>query len=61
MGLLDKVYVQFDEIFWETDVDFLGYVEPKRGYFAEWLNIAKHDGEPMPASTHRAPLRRSKP
>lgn len=47
MGLLDKVYLQFDEIFWETDVDLLGYIGPERGLFAEWLNIAKYTGEPI--------------
>ncbi len=47
MGLLDKVYLQFDEIFWEPDIDLLGYVGPDRGFFAEWLNIAKYTGEPI--------------
>lgn len=47
MGLLDKVYLRFDEIFWNPDVDLFGYVGPKRGYFAEWLNLAKYTGEPI--------------
>ena len=47
MGLLDKVYLQFDEVFWETDVDLFGYIGPKRGYFSAWLNIAKYTGEPI--------------
>jgi polyamine oxidase len=47
MGLLDKVYLQFDEIFWEPEVDLIGYIGPKRGRFAEWLNIAKYTGEPI--------------
>ena len=47
MGLLDKVYLQFDEIFWEPEVDLIGYIGPKRGHFAEWLNIAKYTGEPI--------------
>jgi hypothetical protein len=47
MGLLDKMYLKFDEIFWETDVDVLGYIGPERGHFAEWLNIAKYTGEPI--------------
>ena len=47
MGLLNKTYLRFDEIFWDTDVDMIGYVGPNRGYFAEWLNIAKFTGEPI--------------
>ena len=47
MGLLDKVYLRFDEAFWETDVDLLGYIGPERGRFSEWLNIAKYTGEPI--------------
>lgn len=47
MGLLNKVYLQFEERFWEPDVDVFGYVGEKRGFFAEWLNIAKFTGEPI--------------
>lgn len=42
MGLLDKVYLQFDEIFWETDVDVLGYIGPERGRFSEALNALRN-------------------
>lgn len=47
MGLLDKVYLRFDQIFWETDVDVLAYIGPELGHFAYWLNIAKYTGEPV--------------
>ena len=49
MGLLDKVYLRFDEVFWAEDVqaDLLGYVGPEHGYFAEWLNLTKYTGEPV--------------
>lgn len=47
MGLLDKVYLRFDDVFWDADVDIIGYVGPNRGYFAEWLNVAKFTGEPI--------------
>jgi polyamine oxidase len=47
MGLLNKVVLQFDEIFWEPDVDLLGYVGPERGLFSEWVNVAKYTGEPI--------------
>lgn len=47
MGLLNKVVLQFERIFWETDYDLFGYLGSERGRFAEWLNIAKHTGEPI--------------
>ena len=47
MGLLNKVYLRFPSVFWDEDADLIGYVGPKRGYFAEWLNIAKYTGEPI--------------
>jgi len=47
MGLLNKVVLRFDEVFWEPDADLLGYVGPERGIFAEWLNLAKYTGEPI--------------
>jgi len=47
MGLLDKVYLRFERVFWDADVDLIGYIGPKRGYFAEWLNMYKYLGEPI--------------
>ncbi len=47
MGLLNKVYLKFDEVFWDNDVDLFGYIGPKRGYFIEWFNMAKLIGEPI--------------
>jgi polyamine oxidase len=47
MGLLDKVYLRFDEVFWEPDVEFIGYVGPERDRYASWLNLAKYTGEPI--------------
>ncbi|MFT4729422.1 MAG: polyamine oxidase [Granulosicoccus sp.] len=47
MGLLNKVYLKFDDVFWDADVDIIGYIGPKRGYFAEWINFYKYTGEPI--------------
>jgi polyamine oxidase len=46
-GLLNKLYLRFDRIFWDLNADIIGYIGPKRGYFSEWLNIAKYTGEPI--------------
>lgn len=47
MGLLNKVYLKFDEVFWDKEPDMLGLVGEKRGHFTEWLNIYKYTGEPI--------------
>lgn len=47
MGLLDKVYLRFGEVFWDADVDLIGYLGPQRGYFSEWVNMYKYTGEPI--------------
>ncbi len=47
MGVLNKVYLKFPSVFWETDVDMLGYVSEQKGRWCEWLNIHKYTGEPV--------------
>ena len=47
MGLLNKVYLRFPEVFWDVEADLLGFDGPERGVFAEWVNIAKVTGEPI--------------
>lgn len=47
MGLLDKVYLRFDEVFWEADAHVIGHVGPDRGWFAEFVNLAPFVGEPI--------------
>ncbi len=47
MGLLNKVYLRFPEVFWDEEADLLGYDGPERGLFSEWVNIAKITGEPV--------------
>lgn len=46
MGLLDKVYLRFPDVFWDDDVEFIGRVGPK-GEWADWLNIAFYTDEPV--------------
>jgi len=47
MGLLNKLYLKFDEVFWDEDADLLGMIAEDRGHFTEWLNIYKYTGEPV--------------
>ena len=47
MGLLDKLYLRFPNIFWDKGADMLGYLGDKTGEWAEWLNIAHYTDEPI--------------
>ncbi len=48
MGLLDKVYLRFPEVFWDADADLIGWTSPDGdGRWAEWVNMAKVTGEPI--------------
>lgn len=47
MGLLDKVYLKFEDAFWPEDIDAFGYMGEAHGQLAGWLNIHKYIGEPV--------------
>lgn len=41
MGLLNKTYLRFDKVFWPKDIDWLEYLSPEAGHWAEWVSFAK--------------------
>ncbi len=45
-GLLDKVYLRFDEPFWDTELDLFRVAGTRPREFAEWVNLHKFTGEP---------------
>ena len=47
MGTLDKVWLQFPYVFWDTQVQCLNYVSSTKGYFQETYNIAFQTGQPV--------------
>lgn len=47
MGLLNKVCLKFDHVFWDRDVELMGYIGEPLGYFAEWFNMVQVTGEPI--------------
>ncbi len=48
MGVLTKVFVRFDEVFWDDDVDVIGYLDPDApGTWATWVNLTELTGEPI--------------
>ncbi|SPJ27530.1 FAD-dependent oxidoreductase [Falsiruegeria mediterranea] len=49
MGLLDKVYLRYDAVFWDADTTWIMTPEnglPK-GQFNQWLNLAPYIGAPL--------------
>ena len=47
MGILNKVYLRFPQVFWPEEADMLGYISERKGEWAEWLNIAHYTGKPV--------------
>lgn len=48
-GLLDKLYLQFETVFWDQDVTWIELPEIglPRGQFNQWLNLYKFTGAPI--------------
>jgi monoamine oxidase len=42
MGVLNKVYLRFSEVFWDKDSDMLGFISENKGKWSEFLNIYKY-------------------
>lgn len=40
MGLLNKCWLHFDCVAWPDDVDWIGWMGPKPGYWGEWVSLA---------------------
>ncbi|MEM9838220.1 MAG: FAD-dependent oxidoreductase [Pseudomonadota bacterium] len=49
MGVLDKLYLKFDEVFWDSEPSWLEFPETglPRGQFNQWMNIYRYTGEPI--------------
>lgn len=48
MGLLDKLWLAFDEVFWDPDVDVINIVDPENpGAWPFWVNGYKAFGLPV--------------
>lgn len=41
MGLLNKVWLRFERITWPDDVDWIGWLGPQPGLWAEWVSLAR--------------------
>lgn len=47
MGVLNKTCLLFDDVFWDKDVELIGYVSAQRGQWAETLNLFPYTGHPI--------------
>jgi len=47
MGVLNKFFFEFPEVFWEKDVEWIGKVPKMKGMWQGILNLYFHTGKPM--------------
>ncbi|MET1415644.1 FAD-dependent oxidoreductase [Roseibium sp. HPY-6] len=49
MGTLDKVYLRYDEVFWDADVTWIATPENglPQGQFNQWFNLVPYTGQPV--------------
>ena len=54
MGLLNKCWLRFDRVTWPDDVDWITWIGPGRGIWAEWVSLARGMGAPVLLGFHAA-------
>jgi predicted NAD/FAD-dependent oxidoreductase len=47
MGVLNKCYLRFPEVFWPAEFDWIEYVPEQRGQWVEWVSLARPTGLPI--------------
>ena len=47
MGVLNKTSLLFEDVFWDKDVELIGYVGAQTGQWAETLNLYPYTGQPI--------------
>ncbi|MEM9998230.1 MAG: NAD(P)/FAD-dependent oxidoreductase, partial [Bacteroidota bacterium] len=47
MGCLNKLYLQFPELFWPPDVEGFSYLAPVTGRWSQWLNLSVYAETPI--------------
>jgi len=46
-GVMNKLYLQFPEVFWQRDPDWISYIPETKGEFSTWLNIYHYLDKPI--------------
>jgi monoamine oxidase len=52
MGLLNKCWLRFDRVAWDADVDWIEWLGPRDGHWAQWINLARATGSPVLCAFH---------
>lgn len=52
MGVLNKVYLRFPEIFWGEEIETISYIGEEVGEWCDWLSYAPFTGEPILMAFH---------
>ena len=52
MGVLNKVYLKFPEVFWDEEFEGIAYMGEQVGEWCDWLNFAPYIGEPVLMAFH---------
>jgi len=47
MGVLDRIVLSYDKVFWDDDAVLIGHVAEEPGYFVEWQNLSAATGQPI--------------
>ncbi len=47
MGLLNKCWLRFDRILWPRDVDWIGWLGPRAGFWPSWVSLAHRLDAPV--------------
>lgn len=52
MGLLNKCWLRFDRVAWPDDVDWIEWVGPRDGFWAQWVSLAHAASAPVLLGFH---------
>lgn len=47
MGVLNKVYLAFDHVFWDNNVANMAQISQQKGHWSYWINLAPATGIPI--------------
>ncbi|NMD08835.1 MAG: NAD(P)-binding protein [Phyllobacteriaceae bacterium] len=52
MGLLNKCWLRFDRVAWPEDVDWIEWLGPRDGFWAQWVSLARAASAPVLLGFH---------
>ena len=47
MGIFNKCYLRFSEVFWPEDIDWLEYIPAEHGVWTQWVSLANAVDQPI--------------